>query len=72
MTTKNITIIKQARVNVPAEEQVDGTIAFQLCVFQYSLWGREMSSTLDTRIMKDGRQFVIEGDGCIPTGFELN
>ena len=38
MTTKNITIIKQARVNVPAEEQVDGTIAFQLCVFQYSLW----------------------------------
>lgn len=71
MTTKNIQITKQALVNVPAEEQTDGVVAFQLCSFSYNMWGRDMVSTLDTKVMEDGRQFVIEGDGCIPTGFEL-
>ncbi len=67
-----ITTERLQRVNIPASElSNDGVVAFQLVKFSYSFYGKEMSDVIDTKIMNDGRQIVIDGNGFIKAGFEL-
>ena len=48
-----------------------GVVAFQLVKFTYNFYGSETVSFLDTKIMKDGKQIVIDGDGFTPAGTEI-
>lgn len=66
---KTITANKKARIEAPKIE--NGIVAFQLVDFVINFFGNEIKTTLDTKIMEDGRQLVIDGDGFIPEGFEL-
>ena len=68
---KNIKMEKQAITEVPREEQYDGIVAFQFVKMTYNFYGRTMVEMHDTKIMEDGRQFVINGNGFIPAGFEI-
>lgn len=66
---KTITVNKMKRVEAP----VDGIniVAFQMVEFVINFFGSKIVSVLDTKIMKDGRQIVIDGDGYIPQGYEV-
>ena len=69
---KNLTIEKLERVeNTDLEFLAQGIVAFQMVKFKVSFYGNEIESILDTKIMKDGRQIVIDGDGFIKQGFEF-
>ena len=48
-----------------------GIIAFQVVRFSINYFGNEMEVEHDTKIMKDGKQFVIGGCGFIKEGFEV-
>ncbi len=49
-----------------------GIIAFQLVKFEYSFYGSQQSSILDTKIMQDGTQIVVDGNGFIKSGYQIN
>ena len=69
---KKVTITKLERVvNTDAELLSMGVVAFQLVKFTYNFYGSETVSFLDTKIMKDGKQIVIDGDGFTPSGTEI-
>lgn len=69
---KNVTITKLERVeNTDKEFLSFGVIAFQMVKFYYNFYGSETVSFLDTKIMKDGRQIIIDGDGFTPAGTEI-
>ena len=34
-------------------------------------FGNKITGSLDTKIMSDGSQVVIDGDGYIPAGYEI-
>ena len=68
---QNITIIKGALVDMPEEERFGGIVAFQVCEFVFEFFGKKMTSRLDTKIMVNGDQVVIDGDGYIPAGWKL-
>ena len=69
---KKVIITKLERVeNTDAEFLAMGVVAFQLVKFTYNFWGSETVSILDTKIMKDGKQIVIDGDGFTPAGTEI-
>ena len=57
--------------NEDAEFIAQGIIAFQLVKFVVDFYGQKIESVHDTKIMKDGRQFVIGGDGFIPNEYEV-
>ena len=57
------------RVEPPEVE--NGIIAFQMVEFKINYFGNEIICNHDTKIMEDGRQFVIGGDGFIPHGYEI-
>lgn len=65
-----ITVNKLNRVEAP--EAGDGIVAFQMVEFVINFFGNQVVSVLDTKIMQDGRQFVIDGDGFIKSGYELS
>ncbi len=67
---KTITANKMSLVNL--EQAQDGIVAFQKVEFVINFFGSETVSVHDTRIMQDGRQFVISGCGFIKDGYELN
>lgn len=69
--SKKITFTKLARVEVPQKHQENGVIAFQLVEFVIVFFGAVTRSVLDTAITKDGRQYVIGGDGFIKHGYEI-
>ena len=46
-------------------------VAFQVVEFVFKYFGVDVVCEHDTRIMQDGRQFVIDGDGFIKAGFEV-
>jgi len=51
----------------------DGDIvAFQLIEYNLKFFGADSGGRLDTKIMKDGRQIVIDGDGWIPGGTDIS
>ena len=67
-----VIITKLERVeNTDAEFLTMGVVAFQLVKFTYNFFGSETVSILDTKIMKDGKQIVIDGDGFTPSGTEI-
>jgi hypothetical protein len=70
---KNIEIKKLQRVENPdAEMLAQGIVAFQLVKITASFFGAAIDGVYDTKIMSDGRQIVIDGDGFIKAGFEIN
>ncbi|MBS9774757.1 MAG: hypothetical protein KGV59_06335 [Tenacibaculum sp.] len=69
---KALEITKLERVeNTDKEMLSQGIVAFQLVKFVVNFFGNKVESILDTKIMSDGRQFVIDGDGFIEQGFEV-
>ena len=70
---KAITTIKYNKVeNTDQELLSKGIVAFQLVKFVINFYGNEIETTHDTKIMKDGRQIVIDGCGFIKAGHEIN
>jgi hypothetical protein len=49
-----------------------GIVAFQIVTFIINFYGKEIVDTLDTKIMKDGSQIVIDGNGFIKAGYQLS
>lgn len=69
---KAVTITKLQRTDVPVEfQEEEGCVAFQLIKFEYNFYGNKQSEVLDTKILADGRQIVIEGNGFIKSGQEI-
>lgn len=69
---KTIVANKLARVENKDDEMLSqGIVAFQIVEFVISFFGSEIISNLYTKIMEDGRQIVIGGDGYIPDGYEV-
>lgn len=66
MTTK-----KLKKVEAPAEDKAEGIEAYQAVEFTINFGNSETVDVLDTKIMTDGRQIVIGGNGFIPHGHEL-
>jgi hypothetical protein len=70
---KNLTITKGQLVNVPTKfQKSEGCVAFQTIKVSYFFYGAEQTDVLDTKILKDGSQFVITGNGFIKDGFKIN
>jgi hypothetical protein len=68
-----IKIEKGQIVNVPAEyQEEEGCVAFQLIELTYTFFGKTMSQVFDTKIQKNGKQIVFNGNGFIKDGFEIN
>ena len=60
------------KVEVPAEYQKEeGCVAFQLIQVVINFYGKLIEDVLDTKILQDGRQIVIDGNGYIKAGYEL-
>jgi hypothetical protein len=59
------------RVEAPSDCIKSGIIAFQVVEFTIDYLGAKIVSSHDTKIMEDGSQFVIEGDGFIPSGYQV-
>jgi len=71
--TTGIKIQKLQIVNVPAEYQKEeGCVAFQMVKLTYNFYGKEMSENFDTKILSNGSQFVISGNGFIKDGFKIH
>ena len=69
---KKVIITKLEKIeNTDAEFLAMGIVAFQLVKFTYNFYGSETVSILDTKIMKDGRQVIIDGDGFTSAGTEI-
>ena len=68
---KKITVFKQSKVEAPAEFKEVGVVAFQVVNFVIDYFENKIECSHDTKIMEDGRQIVIGGDGFIPEGFEV-
>jgi len=66
---KTIKANKMKKVELAKAE--NGVVAFQLVEFVINFFGSEVVSVHDTKIMQDGRQFVIGGCGYIADGFEV-
>lgn len=69
---KTLEITKYQKVETTDKRDLAiGIIAFQLVKFDVCFYGKLISDVLDTKIMRDGRQIVIDGNGFIPAGYEL-
>jgi hypothetical protein len=68
-----IEIKKLNLVQVPAEfQKEEGCIAFQMVELSYSFYGSLMTERFDTKILPNGKQLVINGNGFIKDNFEIN
>ena len=67
---KKIGMKKFDRVEAPVGEY-ENIIAFQMIEFSINFFGHEETFILDTKITKKG-QFVIDGNGWIKEGYEIN
>ena len=67
---KKVEIKKLARIEAPAGEY-ENIVAFQMIEYVIDFFGNIISGTLDTKVLKDGRQLVIDGDGYIQAGYEI-
>ena len=69
---KAIKITKLQRVETTDKNDLRiGIVAFQLVNVEINFYGKLITDTLDTKIMKDGRQIVIDGNGFISAGTEI-
>lgn len=72
ISKKAVTTRKLQRVeNADKETLKMGIVAFQRVEFKYTFYGKEMTDYLDTKIMRDGSQIVIDGNGFIKAGYRL-
>jgi hypothetical protein len=70
---KTILTKKHNKVEVPAQYQKEeGCIAFQLVTFTINFFGKVIEFTEDTKILENGKQIVVNGNGYINRGYELN
>lgn len=69
---KIIEIKKLDRVEAYVNFKAEGIAAFQFVVITIDVFGRKMTNRYDTKIMADGRQIVIDGDGFIKDGTLIN
>ena len=70
---KIMKIEKLTKTNVPVEfQKQEGCMAFQMVKITYSFYGSEMSELFDTKIIENGKQFIINGNGFIKDGFQIN
>ena len=71
-TTMKLEITKMQKVEVPAEyQEEEGCVAFQLVKVVINFYGKVIEDILDTKILKDGRQIVTNGNGYIKAGYEI-
>lgn len=75
--TENMTAAIQTQklemVKVPAEYQKEeGCVAFQMVKLTYFFYGKEMTEMFDTKILQNGDQIVINGNGFIKDGLKIN
>lgn len=67
-----VEITKMQKVEVPTEYQKEeGCVAFQLVKVVIDFYGKLIEDVLDTKILKDGRQIVTNGNGYIKAGYEI-
>lgn len=60
-------------VEVPAEYQKEeGCVAFQMVELTYFFYGKQMTDTFDTKILANGDQLIISGNGFLKDGFKIN
>ena len=72
MATTILEIKKLNRVENTDKEMLEkGIAAFQLIEINYTVFGQSMTDVLDTKIMANGAQIVIDGNGFINAGFML-
>lgn len=70
---KTIKIEKLQKTEVPTQFQKEAEcIAFQMVKITYNFYGKEMTNIFDTKILKNGSQFVIDGNGFIKDGTLIN
>ena len=68
-----IKIEKLQKTEVPAQYQKEeGCLAFQMIKLTYVFYGKQMTEYFDTKILMNGKQIVINGNGFIKDGFEIN
>ena len=68
-----IKIEKLQKIEVPTQYQKEeGCIAFQMVKLTYTFYGKQMTENFDTKIFKNGKQIIINGNGFIKSGFEIN
>ncbi len=67
---KKIEMKKLDRVEAPKGEYKN-IVAFQMVEFVINFYGNIESFLLDTKILKNGKQLVIDGNGFIPSGYEI-
>ena len=68
-----IKIEKLQKTEVPVQYQkLEKCIAFQIVRLTYTFYGKQMTENFDTKILKNGKQIVINGNGFIKDGFEIN
>lgn len=69
---KAITITRLQKVETTDKRDLRvGIIGFQLVNVEINFYGKIITDTLDTKIMKDGRQIVLDGNGYISAGTEI-
>ncbi|MCP4665151.1 MAG: hypothetical protein GY849_02200 [Deltaproteobacteria bacterium] len=69
---KAIKTTKLQKTEIPTEYQKEeGCVAFQKVKFEYNFYDSLQSDIIDTKILEDGRQVVIDGNGFIKTGYEI-
>jgi hypothetical protein len=71
--TNSIQTKKLQLIEVPAQYQkAEGCIAFQKIQLTYNFYGKEMTDIFDTKILQNGNQLVVTGNGFIKDGFKIN
>ena len=59
-------------VKVPEEyQQEEGCVAFQSVRVVINFYGKLIEDVLDSKILKDGRQVITNGNGYIKAGYEI-
>jgi len=67
---KQISVKKLTKVEPPKGEY-ESIVAFQLVEFTINFFGHIESFILDTKILNDGRQLVIDGNGFIGQDYQV-
>lgn len=67
--SKSFKIEKMTFVQNPEKGEVVG---FQMIRYTLTFFGKVIEGVLDTKIMQDGSQVVIDGDGYLKEGTNIN